>query len=283
MKILVTGATGHFGGLVVENLQSKLEAGQLVVSVRDPKKAEKFVNAGIEVRQGDFDEPETLADTFSGIDRLLIVSTDGDNQTRMKQHENAINAAKQAGVKHLFYTSIAGADSSSLSLAEVHRFTESAIQAAGMSYTFLRNNWYLENELGSIEGAKNGAPWVSATGNGKIGYTLRREYAEAAANALVGEGHDNRIYELSSQPVSQKELAEAVAKAIHQPVQYLAVDADGYAQGLKDAGLPEFVIELLVGFQTAMADGALDVVSGDLETLLGRKPLSLDEAVAELV
>src|SRR5574342_42206 len=124
MKILVTGATGKLGTKVVETLLKTIPATQLAVSVRNPEKAEGLRDRGVEVRQGDFDHPETLDSAFAGIDRLLIISADGDNETRIRQHTNAVEAAERAGVKFIAYTSLANAKESKNFLAPTHQATE---------------------------------------------------------------------------------------------------------------------------------------------------------------
>lgn len=283
MKVLVTGATGHFGGLVVKSLLNQMDAKNISVSVRNPEKASSLSKKGIDVRHGDFDLPETLTTAFDGIDKLLIVSTDLDNETRIRQHKTAVAASKTAGVKHIIYTSVADASNSSLALAEVHRQTEKAIIESGIAYTFLRNNWYLENEVSSIQAANAGAPWVTSAESGKVGWTLKREYAEAAANVLASEGHENKIYELSSQPQTQEKLASVVSTVIGKEIPVLQVSDEDYGEGLRAANLPEFLVELFKDIQKSIREGALDVVSSDLEKLLGRKPLSLEEAVEEIV
>lgn len=283
MKILVTGATGQFGGQVIKHLLGLVDASQIAVSVRDPQKATHLTEKGIEVRQGDFEDYEALVKTFAGIDKLLIVSTDGDNVTRIRQHGHAVKAAEAAGVKHIVYTSVGNAQNSTLSLAEVHRFTEEAIRQTGIAYTFLRNNWYLENEMGNIQNALTGTPWVSATGDGKIGYTLRSEYALAAAQVLAGQDHDFKTYELSNEPVTQETLVKVLEQVTGKSIAYVGVTEEAYSEGLKSAGLPDFVVELLTGFQSAMKAGALDVQSTDFELLLGRKPLSLDASLKVLL
>lgn len=168
MKIAITGATGQFGSLVIEALLKTVPAGDLVVSVRNPEKASDLQARGVEVRHGDFDQPETLESAFAGVDRLLIVSADGDNETRIRQHKAAVVAAEKEDVGFIAYTSVGQADKSELFLAEVHRITEEAIRATGIPYSFLRNNWYLENEIGSIQGALAGAPWVTSAGTVKL-------------------------------------------------------------------------------------------------------------------
>ena len=154
MKMLVTGATGKFGTKVVETLLKTVPANQLAVSVRKPEKAEGLRARGVEVRQGDFDYPETLDSAFAGIDRLLIISADGDNDTRIRQHANAVAAAEREGVKFIAYTSLANAQESNNLFAPTHQATEKAILKTGIPYSFLRNNWYLENEISSIQGVQ---------------------------------------------------------------------------------------------------------------------------------
>ncbi|MED5021050.1 NAD(P)H-binding protein, partial [Paenibacillus chibensis] len=170
MKLLVTGATGKLGSMAVEKLLETVPAENVAVSVRDPKKAEHLRARGVDVRRGDFDKPETLDRAFAGIDRVLLISTDGDNETRIRQHKAAVEAAKRANVGFIAYTSIGHADESNIFLAEVHRATEAAIRDTGIPYSFLRNNWYAENEIGTVQAVLGGAPWLTSAGSGRVGW-----------------------------------------------------------------------------------------------------------------
>lgn len=283
MKMLVTGATGKLGAGVVESLLRKVPASLLAVSVRDPQKAEALRARGIEVRQGDFDKPETLDAAFAGIDRLLIVSADGDNETRIRQHANAVEAAVRAKVGFIAYTSVGNAADSGLFLAPVHRATEEAIKQTGIPYSFLRNNWYLENEIASIQGVQAGAPWVTSAGGGKVGWALRRDYAEAAAAVLAGTGHDRTVYELSGKPLTQDELAAALGRVLGKEVPVQHVDDAAYAEIMKGAGVPDFVIPMLVQIQSDIRNGELAIESGDFEKLLGRPATPAEEGLREIV
>jgi NAD(P)H dehydrogenase (quinone) len=283
MKILVTGATGKLGTKVVETLLKSVPANQLAVSVRNPEKAEGLRARGLEVRQGDFDRPETLDTAFTGIDRLLIISADGDNETRIRQHGNAIDAAKRAGVKFIAYTSIANATESKNFLAPTHQATEEAILKTGIPYSFLRNNWYLENEISSIQGVLAGAPWVTSAGKGKVGWALQQDYAEAAAKVLTGNGHENTIYELSGKMLTQEELASALGAVLGKNVPVQQVDDAAYADIMKAAGVPDFVIPILVGIQQGIREGTLEVESSDFENLIGRPVTPINEALSQLV
>ncbi|MFC4388983.1 SDR family oxidoreductase [Gracilibacillus marinus] len=283
MKILVTGATGNLGSKVVESLLKSIPASELVVSVRNPEKAEGLRARGVEVRHGDFDRPETLDNAFTGIDRLLIISADGDNETRIHQHSNAVQAAERAGVKFIAYTSIANATESKNLMAPPHVATEAAIIKTGIPYSFLRNNWYLENEIGSIQGAMNGAPWVTSAGEGKVGWALQQDYADAAAAVLVGNGHENTVYELSGPLLTQEELASALGNVLGKEVPVQQVSDEKYAEIMKGLGLPDFVIPIVVGIQESIRNGSLDVESNDLEKVLGRSVTPINEALTQLV
>ena len=283
MKWLVTGATGKLGGLVVESLLKAVPADKLAVSVRQPEKAEHFRARGVDVRQGSFDDPASLDRAFAGIERILIISTDGDNDTRIRQHTNAVEAAVRAGVRFIAYTSLANAGATRLPLAPPHQAAEKAITGSGVPFAILRNNWYLENELPAIQAAAAGAPWVTSAGSGKVGWALRREYAEAAANALARGGEEGRIYELSGRPATQDELAAALGSVLGRDIPVQHVDDDTYAAIMKKAGTPEPVVPFLVAIQNGIREGSLDVESRDLETLLGRPPLDLRDALKELL
>jgi NAD(P)H dehydrogenase (quinone) len=283
MKILVTGATGKLGSKVVETLLKTVPADQLAVSVRNPEKAQALKAQGVEIRHGDFDHPETLAAAFAGIDRLLMISADGDTETRIRQHTNAVKAAEQAKVGFIAYTSAPNARKSTLFLAEVHKFTEEAIIQTGIPYSFLRNNWYLENEIGGIQGAIAGHPWVTSAGSGKAGWALQQEYAEAAAAVLAGTGHENTVYELSGKLLTQEELVSALESVLGKEVPVIQVDDDKYAEIMAGAGVPDFVIPILIGIQKGIREGTLEVESNDLETLIGRPVTPIKEALAQVV
>jgi NAD(P)H dehydrogenase (quinone) len=177
MKIGVTGATGQLGRLVVEKLKVKVAAESIVALVRSPEKA---ADLGVETRVFDYTQPDNLIASLKGIDKLLLISGNEIGQ-RLTQHKAVIEAAKQAGIKQLVYTSILHADTSSLSLAGEHIATEVALKASGLVYTILRNGWYTENYTGSAKGAVGAGAFIGCAGDGKIASAARVDYAEAAA------------------------------------------------------------------------------------------------------
>ncbi|OLO38954.1 NAD(P)-dependent oxidoreductase [Alkalihalophilus pseudofirmus] len=284
MKMLVTGATGKLGSKVVESLLLKnVPADQLVVSVRNPEKAEGLRARGVEVRHGDFDQPETLDAAFAGIDRLLMISADGENEKRIQQHKNAVAAAERAQVQFIAYTSVANAIETTMFLAPPHRATEEAIMKTGIPYSFLRNNWYMENEISGIQAAMAGGPWVTSAETGKVGWALQQDYAVAAAEVLSGKGHENTIYELSGKLMTQDELVAAIGTTLSKEVPVQKVDDSTYADIMKAANLPEFIIPFLVNIQKAIREGALEIESNDFEKLLGRPATPIADALRVIV
>lgn len=282
MKILVTGATGNLGALVVEELLKLVPAENLAVSVRDPKKAKHLGTRGVDVRTANFNDYESLLTAFAGIDRLLMISTD-DLANRVNQQRAVVNAAKEAKVGFIAYTSAPNATSSKLALAESHSETEEAIKKSGIPYVILRNNWYLENEMGTFQTVMNGGPWVIASGNGKLGWATRRDYAEAAARVLAGQGRGNTTYELTGKPLTQEELSAIFATAMGRSVQVQYVSEEAYGQMLSEAGLPKPLVDALVSMQSQIGEGELEVESSDFEQLLGHPLTPLDEAIRSLL
>ncbi|WP_434351599.1 SDR family oxidoreductase [Trichococcus flocculiformis] len=283
MKLLITGATGKFGTKVMEILLKTVPANQLAVSVRNPEKAEALRTQGVDVRQGDFDHPETLDAAFAGVDRLLLISADGDNETRIRQHANGVAAAERAGVSFIAYTSLANAQESKNLFAPTHQATEATILKTGIAYSFLRNNWYLENEISGIQGVLAGAPWLTAAADGKVGWALQQDFAAAAAAVLAGEGHENTIYELSGKPLTQEELAAALGDVLGKEVPVQQVDDATYAEIMAGAGVPDFVVSILVEIQKSIRVGSLDVESKDFEKLLGHPATPINEALRQIV
>ncbi|OAN10374.1 SDR family oxidoreductase [Exiguobacterium undae] len=283
MKLLVTGATGKLGTKIVEHLLTKIAAEDLIVSVRDPKKASDLASRGVEVRHGDFDKPGTLQETFAGVDRLLLISTDGEEATRIRQHTAAVEAAKAAGVGLIAYTSIANAEASQNFLARTHQVTEQLIRDTRIPFLFFRNNWYLENEQSTIDAVQAGQDWLTSAGNGKVGWALQEDYAEAIATVLVDPKPTKSIYELSGPLHTQQEIAGALGQVLGRPVHVNQVDAVTYTAILEQAGVPEFLLPMLQAIQEGIAAGTLAVESQDFEEILGRPPVSLEDGLRQLV
>ena len=278
MKIGVTGATGQLGRLVVEKLKQKVSAETIVALVRNPEKA---ADLGIEARAFDYTQAENLVASLRGIDKLLLISGNEVGQ-RLPQHLAVIDAAKQAGVKQLFYTSILHADSSPLGLATEHLATEVAIKESGLTYTILRNGWYTENYTGSAKGAVGAGAFIGNAGDGKIASAARVDYAEAAAVVLAGEGHEGKTYELAGdEAYTLTELAAEISKQSGKTIPYNNLTEAEYAGILKSFGLPDGLAEMLANSDTGASKGGLFDDSKVLSELIGRPTTSLAKVVAD--
>jgi len=280
--IVITGASGQLGRLVIAQLLETVPASRLVAAVRDPAKVADLAAKGVQVRQADYSKPATLDRAFEGAEKVLLISSSEVGQ-RVTQHQAVIEAAKRAGVKLLAYTSVLHADTSALGLAEEHRQTEAALAQSGVPAVVLRNGWYHENYTAGVAHAvANGAHFGSA-GEGRISSAARADYARAAAVVLTAaEDQAGKVYELAGdESYTLKEFAAQIAEQSGKPVIYTDLPEADYKGALLQAGLSEFVAELLANSDTAAAKGALFDDSRQLSRLIGRPTTPLTSSIAE--
>jgi len=283
MNILVTGATGQLGSKIVQHILEQKTDETLFVSVRNVEKAAALKEQGVEVRHGDFDDPASLDEAFSNVDRLVLVSTDGDTPTRIRQHQTAIEAAKKAGVKLIVYTSLTKANEGLLNLAEVHKDTEQRLIESGIDYKILRNNWYLENEVDGLKQAIASGVLNTTYGAGQVGWLLRDEYAQAAAGAVLGKGETNQIFTLSNTLGTVDDLVKAASEVTGKAIQVNHIQDSEYAAALEAAGLPKEAISFVVEMNKGIREGGLAATSDDYEILTGKKPQTLVESLSSLL
>ena len=246
MKIAITGATGQLGHYVIQALLTKTDAQNIVALVRDLNKAQHLKAQGVELRHFDYDQTETLAPALEGIDKLLLISANEIGR-RTPQHQAVIQAAQQSKVPYIAYTSLLRADTSPLGLAQEHRETEKLIQDSGITYTFLRNNWYSENYLAGVAHTIEIGTLFGAAQDGRISSASRIDYAEAAAKVLTSTGHENKTYELAgSESFSLSDLATFIGQAVNKDIIYQNLSAEEYTQGLTQAGLPAGLVDVIV-------------------------------------
>jgi NAD(P)H dehydrogenase (quinone) len=281
--IVITAAAGQLGRLTLEDLLSRgVPAGQIRAVVRDPAKLADYAERGVEVVQGDYNDRESLVKALSGADKYLLISSAGGDEERVAQHLNAVAAAKEAGVGHLVYTSITEADTNTIGFAWVHRDTEAAIRESGLPFTFLRNNWYFENVTAGLAAAVERGSLAGGTGEGRIAYAARADYAAAAAVVLTGEGHEGEVYELTGDAaITQADLAAEASRASGREVRYIHLSEDEHRKMLEGFGLPAFLVEALTDADARIAEGALAATTGTLSRLIGRPTTTAAEAVAQ--
>lgn len=271
MSIVVTGATGHLGRLVVEHLLADgVPAEQVVATGRRTERLADLAERGVRVAAVDYDSPETLAAALEGADVVLLVSG-SEVGRRVPQHRAVVEAAVAAGARRLVYTSAPHADASPLVLAPEHKATEEIIRASGLTFTLLRNGWYTENYLGDVQQARESGEIVAAVGDGRVASAPRDDFAAATAVVLRTEGHDDAVYELAGDVAwSFDELAAAASEVLGRPVVFRAVTSEQRRADLLAAGLDEGTAGFVVALDENTRDGLLAGGTDDLSRLIGR-------------
>jgi NAD(P)H dehydrogenase (quinone) len=277
--IIVTGATGQLGRLVIASLLKTTPAAQIVAAVRDAGKAADLAARGVQVRRADYTDPASLDAAFQGATKVLLISSN-ELGNRVSQHINVIDAAKRAKVRLLAYTSVLHADRSALSLAAEHRATEDAVRASGLPYTLLRNGWYVENYTGSLGAALAHGALAGGAGEGRIAAASRTDYAEAAAAVLASAKPVEQVYELAGDTsFTLADLAAEVSRQTGKPLPFHNLAQQDYLAMLLNVGLPAPLAELISDSDACAAKGALDDASGTLGKLIGHPTITLSAAV----
>ncbi len=285
--ILITGATGKMGGIVIETLlKNGIPSNQIAALVRDENKAAALKEKGIDVRIGDYNNRHSLDKAMIGIDKVLLVS--GLDISRiMEQHLNVIDAAKEAGVNCLAYTSNCLKEKESLVnyIMQTHFETEEYIISSGMNYLIFRNVLYMESMAGYMLGKdvfENGIHLPA--GDGRVSYALRSDEAEAIGNVLSTGECTNRIYNFTNtRTYSFDDVAEALSELSGKPVSYTPLTMDTYKTEARNKGVPDHALEMMAPFYTDIANGQGSTVSNDLEEALGRKPVDLKSGLKLLL
>ena len=277
--ILVTGATGHFGNAVIDFLLKKIPAAAIAALVRDEQKATALKAKGITIRTGNYFDKASLVNALSGVDKLLLVSSNDFND-RFGQHKNVIDAAVEAGVKHVVYTGVSLKDVNTSVLKDAmqsHIDTDEYLRNSGLTYTLLNNNLYADI-IPMFTGVNITETGIAVpAGNGKVPFATRSDMAEAAANVLTQPGHENKQYPIDSGiAYSFADIAATCANITGRPVSYTDISNDTFLQHLKNAGVPEGLAAFTAGFALAIKNDEFNLPDATLEKLLGRKPQSLE-------
>ncbi|RKS09192.1 NAD(P)H dehydrogenase (quinone) [Nocardiopsis sp. Huas11] len=284
MSVVITGATGRLGRLVVEDLLAGgLPADQITATGRDTAKLADLAAQGVRTARADFGDPASLKAAFEGADTVLLVSG-SEVGRRVDQHRNAVEAARDAGVGHLVYTSVLNAAESSLILAPEHKATEEIILASGLTHTLLRNGWYTENYEQQLQQARETGAVLTSAGAGRVASASRPDYAAAAAAVLRDPAaHADRVYELSGDTAwTFDELAAAMGRALGREVVVHDVTPEGHQAALIGAGLDEGTARFVVGLDTGTREGGLASATGELSRLIGRPTTPMAETLASL-
>ncbi|HLO45111.1 MAG TPA: SDR family oxidoreductase [Leadbetterella sp.] len=282
--ILVTGATGQLGQIVINKLSEKLPNNQIAALVRDAAKGEALSAKGIDVRVGDYHDKDGLLAAFHNVEKLLLISSNDFND-RFGQHKNAVDAAVEAGVKHIFYTGVSMNDIQTSPLKpflEDHYLTEDYIKSSGLTYTFLENGLYAEVLPMFLGENVTETGLFFPAGEGKVAFATRKDLGEAAAHILLGHGHENQTYKLTGAVAySFDEVANTLSELSGKNVPYISPEPEVFVETLKQFGLPEHIIQMSLGFALGMKNNDFDKPYDNLEKFLGRNPTTLTEFLKE--
>jgi NAD(P)H dehydrogenase (quinone) len=281
--IVITGATGQLGRLVIAALLKKMPASNIIAAVRNKEKARDLAAAGIGIRLADYNQPQTWDGALKDADKVLLISASEIGQ-RVRQHRSVVDAARRAGVKLLAYTSVLRAGTSPLGLAAEHDETERMIRASGVPYTFLRNGWYTENYTAGIPGILERGAVYGCAGNGRISSAARIDYAEAAAEVMTAENQAGQIYELAGDAAfTLAAFAAEISRQSGRNIGYVNLSEADYQSALLKAGMPEPFAALLADSDTGVSKGALFDDSRQLSSLINRPTTPLSASVAAVL
>lgn len=271
MSIVIAGATGQLGRLVVEELLRRgVPAGQIVAAGRSVEQLAGMADRGVRTASVDYNDPSSVDAALSEGDTLLLISGN-DIQNRTTQHETVIDAAARAKVGHILYTSVLAAETTPIILAPDHVKAEEYIRASGLPFTFFRNGWYTENYAPALHTARETGTLLASAGEGRVASATRADYAAAIAAVLTTPGHEGQIYELSGDYAwSFEELASALSTVLGRSVDYRALSTEDHASALESAGLDPATAGFLAALDGNIRQGALALTTGDLSRLAGR-------------
>lgn len=280
MTIAITGASGPLGRATADLVLAAVDPSELVLTTRTPESLAAYAERGVQVRRADFADPASLAAALAGVETLLLISTDALG-TRQSQQRDAVATARAAGVRHVAYTSVVRPERANVAaVVPDHIATEEALRASGLAWTMLRNNLYAHLQLPVLEQAAASGRLVTNAGAGGTAYVTREDCAAVAAAVLTSAGHEGRAYDVTGpQSVTAADLAALAAELGGRPVEVVEVDDAGYAAGLRGAGLPAEVADLLTSIGTATREGFFGEVSTAVADLTGHQATALADLV----
>ena len=280
--ILITGATGALNGATVDHLLDRVPASEIAVAVRDPARAARFADRGIEVRHGDYADSDSLPGAFAGADQLLLVSASDPSADAVSLHRAAIEAAAGVGVGRILYTSHQGAaPDTPFKPGRDHFATEQLLADSGIAWTSLRNGFYAHS-LTWLTGPWRETGVITVPADGPVSWTAREDAAEAAAIILAANGgYDGPITLTAGAAPTFTDLAAIASELTGRTIELRVQHPDEWIAAQVGTGQPEFLARFLLGMYEAAHDGYFARVDPLLATLLDREPQTARDALAK--
>jgi NAD(P)H dehydrogenase (quinone) len=285
-KIIVSGASGQLGSLVIDELLERSVApANLILVSRTPNTdhLQAYAARGASVRFGDFNQPESLEAAYRGGTRMLLISINGGGGDRPELHKVAIDAAARAGVKHIAYTSYVNADRNEASTIAVdHRRTERFLQESGVAWTMLRNHIYANGLVDQAVQIVSDGWYVTHTPDARVAYVTREDCAAAAAAVLATPGHENKAYNITGpDAVGPRELVALASEISGKAVELMVLSEEDYRAQLTSSGVPEAAVNGTISFAEELDSPYLREPSTAVADLTGRPATSVRALLME--
>jgi NAD(P)H dehydrogenase (quinone) len=285
-KIIVSGASGQLGSLVIDELLARKVAPEnLILVSRTPTTdhLKAYAARGASVRFGDFSQPESLDAAYRGGTRMLLISINGGGGSRPELHKVAIDAAVRAGVKHIAYTSYVNADRyTDSTIAVDHLRTERILQESGVAWTLLRNQIYANGLVDQAVQIVSEGRYVTHTPDARVAYVTREDCAAAAAAVLATPGHENKAYNITGpDAVGPRELVALAREISGKPIELVVRTEDEYRRDLTDSGMPTAAINGTISFAEELDSPYLREPSTAVADLTGRRATSVRSLLTE--
>nr|WP_093939633.1 NAD(P)H-binding protein [Actinoalloteichus hoggarensis] len=278
--IIITGATGGLGRATVEHLLKRLPADRIGVSVRDAARARDLADRGVRVRQGSYEDPAALRDSFAGAEQVLLVSGNDPSADLVSLHRDAVDAAVAAGARRILYTSQqAAVPGNPYRPSEIHIATEAILAERPVAWTALRNGAY-----GTL--AETLGPWrrtgkIALPADGPVPYTDRAEVAEAMAVILAGDrSFDGPVTLTAPTAVTFGDLAEIASDLTGRHIERVVVEDEQWVADQIRTGVPEQAARLMLTWYQAGRAGWFATADPLLAELLGREPRGVADRLA---